>query len=84
MAEDEEYLESVRRDNQEATEAQEKKERRKKRTKIKLICYYYRNCIHGCNKIAYLRSPLNCESGTKDQSDLLQERLIISCLLAGL
>ena len=35
MAEEEEYLESVRRDNQKAAEAQEKKERRKKRTKNK-------------------------------------------------
>ena len=35
MAEEEEYLESVRRDNQEAAEAQEKKERRKKRTQNK-------------------------------------------------
>ena len=35
MAEEKEYLESVRRDNQEAAEAQEKKERRKKRIKNK-------------------------------------------------
>jgi hypothetical protein len=35
MAEEKEYLESVRRDNQEAAEAQEKKERTKKRTKNK-------------------------------------------------
>ena len=35
MAEEEEYLESVRRDNKEAAEAQEKKERKKKRTKNK-------------------------------------------------
>jgi hypothetical protein len=35
MAEEGEYLESVRMDNQEAAEAQEKKERRKKRTKNK-------------------------------------------------
>ena len=35
MAEEKEYLESVRRDNQEAAEAQEKKERRKKRTQNK-------------------------------------------------
>jgi hypothetical protein len=35
MAEEGEYLDSVRRDNQEAAEAQEKKERRKKRTKNK-------------------------------------------------
>ena len=35
MAEEEEYLESVRRDNEEAAEAQEKKERKKKRTKNK-------------------------------------------------
>ena len=34
MAEEKEYLESVRRDNQEAADAQEKKER-KKRTKNK-------------------------------------------------
>jgi hypothetical protein len=35
MVEVREYLESVRRDNQEAAEAQEKIERRKKRTKNK-------------------------------------------------
>jgi len=35
MAKEEEYLESVRRDNQEAAEAQEKKERRKKHTENK-------------------------------------------------
>jgi hypothetical protein len=35
MGDEEEYLESVRKDNQQAAEAQEKKEKRKKRTKNK-------------------------------------------------
>jgi hypothetical protein len=35
MGDEEEYLESVRRDNQEAAEVQQKKEKRKKRTKNK-------------------------------------------------
>jgi hypothetical protein len=35
MGDEEEYLESVRKDNQEAAEVQKKKERRKKRTKNK-------------------------------------------------
>ena len=35
MGDEEEYLESVRKDNQQAAEAQEKKEKRKKRTKKK-------------------------------------------------
>jgi hypothetical protein len=35
MGDEEEYLESVRKDNQQAAEAQEKKEKRKKRTKSK-------------------------------------------------
>ena len=35
MGDEEEYLESVRKDNQEAVEVQKKKERRKKRTKNK-------------------------------------------------
>ena len=46
MAEEKEYLESVRRDNQEGRhEAHEKKERKKGRTKTKLNCYYCRNGI---------------------------------------
>jgi hypothetical protein len=35
MGDEEEYLESVRKDNQQAAEAQEKREKRKKRTKNK-------------------------------------------------
>jgi hypothetical protein len=35
MGDEEEYLESVRKDNQQAAEAQEKKGKRKKRTKNK-------------------------------------------------
>jgi len=35
VSDEEEYLESVRKDNQQAAEAQEKKEKRKKRTKNK-------------------------------------------------
>jgi hypothetical protein len=35
MGDEEEYLESVRKDNQQAAEAQEKKVKRKKRTKNK-------------------------------------------------
>ena len=35
MGDEEEYLESVRKDNQEAAEAQQKKERKKKHTKNK-------------------------------------------------
>jgi hypothetical protein len=35
MGDEEEYLESVRKDNQQAAEAQAKKEKRKKRTKKK-------------------------------------------------
>jgi hypothetical protein len=35
MGDEEEYLESVRKDNQQAAEAQEKKEKRKKRIKNK-------------------------------------------------
>jgi hypothetical protein len=35
MGDEEEYLEAVRRDNQEAAEVQQKKEKRKKRTKNK-------------------------------------------------
>jgi hypothetical protein len=35
MGDEDEYLESVRKDNQQAAEAQEKKEKRKKRTKNK-------------------------------------------------
>ena len=35
MSDEEEYLESVRKDNQQAAEAQEKEEKRKKRTKNK-------------------------------------------------
>jgi hypothetical protein len=35
MGDEEEYLESVRKDNQQAAEAQEKKEKRKKRAKNK-------------------------------------------------
>ncbi len=35
MGNEEEYLESVRKDNQEAARVQEKKEKRKKRTKNK-------------------------------------------------
>jgi hypothetical protein len=35
MSDEEKYLESVRKDNQQAAEAQEKKEKRKKRTKNK-------------------------------------------------
>ena len=35
MGDEEEYLESVRKDNQQAAEAQEKKEKRKKRIKKK-------------------------------------------------
>jgi hypothetical protein len=35
MGDEEKYLESVRKDNQQAAEAQEKKEKRKKRTKNK-------------------------------------------------
>ena len=35
MGDDEEYIESVRRDNQEAAEAQERKDKKKKHTKNK-------------------------------------------------
>jgi hypothetical protein len=35
VSDEEEYLESVRKDNQQAAEAQEKEEKRKKRTKNK-------------------------------------------------
>ncbi len=41
MGDDEEYLESVRRDNQEAAEAQERKEKKKKIRKklVAIDCY---------------------------------------------
>ena len=46
MAEEKEYLESVRRDNQKAAEAHEKKERERKNVpKTKLNCYYCSNGI---------------------------------------
>ena len=66
MAEEKEYLESVRRDNQEAAEAQEKKKRRRNVPKIKLNCYYTVTAFMATIKIAHLRPLLNYESGTKD------------------